>query len=91
MEVPFQVTSHEGSVIFSCATSFELGLIQPQEFRCCPDSGSLIYNKADPLVKQKYKKSVPFSKQSNNVHSREVQQAPVSRVQKTEVNQCVKE
>ena len=28
MEVTFQVTSHEDSVIVSCAASFELGLIQ---------------------------------------------------------------
>ena len=28
-EVTFQVTSHEGSVIVSCATSIELGLIHP--------------------------------------------------------------
>ena len=27
--VTFHVTSHEGSVILSCATSIELGLIQP--------------------------------------------------------------
>ena len=28
-EVTFQVVNHEGSVIISCATSLELGLIQP--------------------------------------------------------------
>ena len=83
MEVPFQVTSHEGSVIVSCATSFELGLIQPhRDLDVIPESGSLIYSKADTLVEQKYKKSAPVSKLSDSVHSREVQFPPVSRVQK---------
>ena len=90
MVVAFQVTSHEGSVIVSCATSFELGLIQPhRDFNVVPDIGSLIYSKADPPVKQKYKKSAPVSKLSNNVCSREVEPLPVSRVQETEVFQCV--
>ena len=88
MEVTFQVTSHEGSFIVSCATSFKLGLIQPHRYLdIVPDSGSLIYSKADPSVKQKYKKSVPVSKLSDSVHSREVQSSPVSRVQETEVIQ----
>ena len=95
MEVPFQVTSHEGYVIVSCAisaTSFELGLIQPhRDLDVVQDNGSLIYSKADALVKQKYKKSVPVSKLSDNVHSRGMQPPPMSRVQETEVNQCMKE
>ena len=71
IEVTLQVTSHESSVIVSCATSFELGLIQPhRDLYVVPDSGSLIYSKADPLVKPKYKKSVPVSKWSDKVHSR---------------------
>ena len=91
MEVTFQVTSHEGSVIVSCATSFELGLLQPhRDLDVVPDSGSLICSKADPPVKQKYKKSAPISKLSNNGHSREVQPPLVSRVQETEVIQCIK-
>ena len=92
MEVTFQVTSHEGSVIVSCETSLELGLIQTHgDFDVVPDSGSLIYSKTDPLVKQKYKKSDLVSKLRGNVHSREMQPPPVSRVKETEVNQCVKE
>ena len=29
MKISFQVTSHEGNVVWSCATTLELGLIQP--------------------------------------------------------------
>ena len=36
-EVTFQVVSHEGGVIISCATNIDLNLIQPlQRFRCGP-------------------------------------------------------
>ena len=56
-EVTFQVTSHEESVIISCATSLVLGLIQPhRDLDVIPDKGSLIYSKADLPVKQKYMK-----------------------------------
>ena len=90
MEVTFKVTSHEGSVIVSCTTSFELGLIHPnRDLDVVPDSGSLIYSNADPLMKQKYMKSVPVSKLRDSVYSRVVQSPPVSRVQETEVIQCV--
>ena len=86
MEVTFQVTSHEGGGIVSCATGFKLGLVQlHRDLDVVPDSGSLIYSKADSLVKQKYKKSRAVSKLSDNVHSREVQPPPVSRGQETEV------
>ena len=52
MKVTFQVTSHEGSVIASCATNFEIGLIQlHRDLDVVPDSGNLIYSKADPPVK----------------------------------------
>ena len=54
MEVTFQVTSLEGSVIISCTTSHGLGLIQPQRgLDVVPEKGSLIFSKADLLVKQK--------------------------------------
>ena len=90
MEVTFQVTSHEGSVIVSCATRFGFRLdTAPWDLDVLPDSGSLIYSKADPPVKQKYKKSVPVSRLSDSVHWWEVQSPPVSRVQETEVIQCV--
>ena len=69
-EVTFQVTSHEGSVIISCATSLELDLIQPlRGFDIVPEKGSLIYSKADMPVKQKNKKSAPVSRLNDSVQS----------------------
>ena len=53
-EVTFHVTSHEGSVILSCATSIKLGLIYPQtKLDEMPEEGSLIYSKADKPKKQR--------------------------------------
>ena len=40
-------------------------------------------------MKQKYKKSVPGSKLSDSMYSREVQSPPVSKVQEAEVIQCL--
>ena len=75
----FQVTSHEGSVIISFATSIALNLIQPhRDLDVVPEEGSLIYSKADMPVKQKNK---------NNL--RDEQSPVVSRVQMIEMNQCV--
>ena len=55
-EVTFHVTSHEGSVIVSCATSLELGLIHPHtNLDELPEEGSLIYNIADMPKKKKNK------------------------------------
>ena len=55
-EVIFHVTSHEGSVIISFATSIELGLIQPHtKLDEMPEEGSLIYSKADMPKKQRNK------------------------------------
>ena len=52
-EVTYQVTSHKGSIIISCATSLELGLIQPHRWLdVVPEKGSLIYSTADLPVKQ---------------------------------------
>ena len=84
-EVTFQVTSHEGSVIISCATSLVLGLIQPhRDLDVIQDKGSLIYSKADLPMKHKYKKSTAVYKLSNSVNSR-----TVSKVEETEVIQCM--
>ena len=50
----FLVTSHEGSVIISCATSIKLGLIYPYtKLDEMPEEGSLIYSKADMPEKQR--------------------------------------
>ena len=57
-EVTFYVTSHEGSVIISCAISIELGLIHPHtKLDEMPEKGSLIYSKADMPKKQRNKKT----------------------------------
>ena len=89
-EVTFQVTRHEGRVIISCATSLELGLIQPhRDLDVVPDKGSLIYSKADLPVKQKYKKVAPVYKLNDDVNSSEMPSSIVSKVQETEVIQCV--
>ena len=57
-EVTFQVTSHEGSVIVSCATSIELGLILPHKnLDVVPEEGSLIYSIADMPEEWKNKNS----------------------------------
>ena len=54
--VTFQVTRHEGNVIISCASSLQLGLIQPiTGIDLVPEKGSLIYSKADLPVKQNKK------------------------------------
>ena len=52
----FQVTSHEGSVIVSCATTIELGLKDPHSnLDEVTEEGSLIYSIADMPKKQKNK------------------------------------
>ena len=89
-EVTFQVTSHEGSVIISCATSLELCFIQLHRgLDVVPEKGSLIYSKADLPVKQKNKKSAPVNKLSDSLNSGKMQSHTVSRVQETEVIQCM--
>ena len=57
-EVTLHVTSHEGSVIISCATSIALGLIHPNtNWDEVPEEGSLIYSKADMPKKQRNKET----------------------------------
>ena len=61
-EVTFQVTNHEGSVVVSCATSLELGLIHPhRNLDELPEEGSLICSKAD-MPKQKRNKNTQAKK-----------------------------
>ena len=89
-EVTFQVTSHEGSVIITCATSLELGLIQPhRNLDVVPEKGSLIYSKAAMPVKQKNKKSAPVNKLSHSVKSSKMQSHTVSKVEEKEVVRCI--
>ena len=59
-EVPFQVVNHDGSVIVSCMTSHDLGLIQPHSMlnESIPDCGRLIFGNVDHLNKYKYIRSL---------------------------------
>ena len=62
-EVTFNVTSHEGSVVLSCVTTFELSLIQLHtNLDHIPSSASLISNKADHPRKNKSQKNIQVSK-----------------------------
>ena len=74
-EVSYQVVNHEGSVIVSCVTSIELGLIHPHSApnSSIPDCGRLIYSTADHPNKYQNKKIEPVSKLSDNVYVKEVQ------------------
>ena len=76
-KVTIQVVNHEGSVIVSCATSLDLGLIQPQGKlnASIPDFGRLIFSSADHPNKYQNKKTESSSS--------------VSKVLETEVNQYV--
>ena len=61
-EVAFQVTSHEGRIIVSCAISLELGLIHPHtNLEELPEEGSLIYSKTD-MTKQRETRTLKLKK-----------------------------
>ena len=80
-EVTFHVTSHEGSVILSCATSIKLGLIYPHtKLDEMPEEGSLIYSKADMPKKQRNKSC----QAENNMCSKK----PKSQVQRSYDKNC---
>ena len=67
-EVTFQVTSQEGSVVLSCATTLELGLIQPHSALedSIQASASLISSMAEYPRKNKSKVSKPKKNVSSN-------------------------
>ena len=90
-EVTLQVVNHEGSVIVSCATSLDLGLIEPHgELNASiPDCGRLLFSSADHPDKYQSKKIESSSRVKDNVSAREVQSPIVPNVSETEVNQCV--
>ena len=82
-EVTFHVTSHEGSVIVSCATSLELSLIHPhRDLDELPEEGSLIYSIAD-MPKKKKNKNCQAEKY---VHMWSEKPAITSRNKKTNVS-----
>ena len=69
-QITFHVTSHEGSVLLSCATTLELSLIQPHNNleNSIPSSASLISSKAD-YPKKRSQKNMLVTKPSTNVCS----------------------
>ena len=73
-EVTFQAVNHEGSVIVSCATSLDLGLIwwHSELNTSVPDCRRLIFSSADHPGKYQNKKIESSSSVSNNVYVREV-------------------
>ena len=80
-EVTFHVTSHEGSVILSCATSIKLGLIHPHtKLDEMPEEGSLIYSKADMPKKQRNRSC----QAENNMCSKK----PKSQIQRSYDKNC---
>ena len=90
-QITFQVVNHEGSVVVSCATSLELGLIQLHSVfnESVPDCGRLLYSEADHPNKCNYKNTKSSSSVSDNASAIEVQSTVVPDVTTTEVNQCV--
>ena len=84
------MVNHEGHVIVSCATSLDLGVIQPlSELNASiPDCGSLIFSSADHPNKYKYNKNESTLRVSSNVYTRGVQSPAVPNVPETEVNEC---
>ena len=90
-EVTFQVVNHEGSVIVSCSTSLELGLIHLHSVfnDSVTDCGRLLYSEADHPNKCKYQNIKSSSSVSDNASAIEVKSTIVPHVMATEVNQCV--
>ena len=84
-EVTFHVTSHEGSVVSSCATTLELGLIQPCEnLDFIPSCASLISSTADHPGKNRSQ-----MKHSHTRCSSKGQSHSVVKSKEYHVNQCV--
>ena len=89
-EVTFHVTSHEGSVVLSCATALDLCLIQPHSnLDSIPYSASFITNKANYPRKKKIQKIRLVSKPNKNVCSSKEQSPSLLPAQRYSVNQCV--
>ena len=85
-EVTFQAVNHKESVIVSCVTGLDLGLIQPHSElnASVPDCRILIFSSPDHPNKYKNKKIESSSSVSDNV--REIQSPVVSKLAETEVN-----
>ena len=90
-KITFQVVHHEGSVIVSCATNLELGLIQLHSVfnKMNPDCGRLLYSEADHPNKYRYQNIKSSSSMSDNASAIAVQSNVAPDVRATEVIQCV--
>ena len=89
-EVTFHVTSHEGSVVLSCATTLDLCLIWPHSnLDSIPSSDSLITGTANYLRKKKSQKNMLVSKPKKNVCSSKEQSHLLSRSEEYQVNHFV--
>ena len=90
-EVTFHITSHEGSVVLSCMTTLELGLIQAHNNleNSIPSSVSLTSSKVD-YPKKRSQKNVLVSKPKKNVCSSKEQSTTVLPAQESYVDHCVK-
>ena len=90
-KITFQVVNHEGSVIVSCVTSLELGLIQLHSVfnDSVTDCERLLYSEADHPNKYKHQNIESSSNVSDNASPIEVQSTVVPDVTATEVHQCV--
>ena len=89
-QITFHGTSHEGSVVLSCETSFGLSLIQPHSnLDQIPGSVSLIFSNADHPMKRRSKKSVQVAKPSQSMLTRKEQVSTESVLQDIYANKCV--
>ena len=89
-EVTFHVTSHEGSVVLSYATTLALRFIQPcTSLDCLPSSTSLITSCADHPFKTKSQRNVQVSKPCHTVCTSKEQSPTVLPSHDYDVYQCV--
>ena len=86
-EVTFHVTSHEGSVVLSCLTTFELSLIQPcNNLDFISSSASLISSNADYPRRNGSQKNMQVLKPSQNMCSSKEQSHAVLTTQNHNIN-----
>ena len=90
IQLTFYVTSHEGSVVLSCATSLGSSLIQPHgKLDFALDSASLISSVTDHPMKRKLQKQSQVSKQSQSMFARKKHISTKSVSPEKYVNQCM--
>ena len=89
-EVTFHVTSHESSVVLSCATTLELSLVQPcNNLDFIPSHTSLISSNADHPRKNRSQRNMQVLQQSQNMYSGKEQSHIAFPSNEYQVNQYV--